>query len=98
RAMRAPRSADQFVEGVLIGGGVPELGHHAVAEMEDVTVIGLDAPAVPARPLVYQRHAALIVREHRLQIDVERSLCALHELAEEAIYGVPAAVFARQLI
>jgi len=42
------RSADEFVEGVLVGGGVPELDDLAVAHMEDVRHVDTDAPAAPA--------------------------------------------------
>ena len=79
----AARSADELVEGVHVGGGIPEFHHLAVAQMEDVRFVDLDAPAAPAGCENHQRDAVLIVGEECVKVSVEGSLRDLHELAEE---------------
>ena len=69
----AARSADQLVEGVHVGGGIPEFHHLAVAQMEDVRFVDLDAPAAPAGRENHQRDAVLIVGEECMKVSVEGS-------------------------
>jgi len=94
----AARSADQLVDGVHVGGGVPEFRHLAVAQMEDVRFVDLDAPAAPAGRDGHQRDAVLIVGQDCMKVDAERSLSYLHELAEEPVDCLAPAVLTRGLI
>src|ERR1700746_2115004 len=94
----ASRSADELVEGVLVGGGIPEFHHLAVAHVEDVRFVDLDAPAALAGREDHQRDGVLIVGEERMKVNTEGSLRDLHELAEEPEDRVSPAVVARQLI
>ena len=64
----AARSADELVEGVLIGGGVPEFHHLAVAQVEDVRLVDRNAPAAPAGRGGYQRNAVLVVGRDRVKV------------------------------
>src|SRR6516162_8763231 len=82
------RSADELIDGVLIGGGVPELHHLPVAKMENVHVVGRNAAAAPAGRGGHQHHAMLVIGEGRVKVQVERPLCDLHELAEEPVDGI----------
>jgi len=66
--------------------------------MHDVRLVDLDAPAAPAGRDNYQGHAVLVVREDRMKINAQRSLCDLRELAEEPEDGLPPAVFTGYLI
>ena len=88
----------ELVEGVLIGGGDPEFHHLAVAHMEDLRLVELDAPAAPASREDHQSHAVLVVREDRMKVSAEGSFRELHELAEEPEDRLPPAVVTRYLI
>ena len=63
----ASPSADELVEGVLIGGGIPEFHHLAVAHVEDVRFVDLDAPAASAGRDDHQRDGVIIVGEQRMK-------------------------------
>ena len=82
-------SADELVEGVLVGGGIPEFHHLAVAHVEDVRFPDLDAPAAPAGREDHQRDAALIIGKECTKVNAEGSLRDLHELAEEPEDRIP---------
>jgi hypothetical protein len=61
-------------------------------------VIGRGAPVSHAARDDRQRHAALVVGEDCVDVDVQGPLGDLHELAEQAVDGVPAAVVTLDLI
>jgi hypothetical protein len=62
-----------------------------------VRLLELDAPAVAASCGNYQRHPVIIVGQGRMHVEPKGAPGDLHELAEEALDGVPASVVARQL-
>ena len=76
------RSAYEFIEGVRVGGGGPEFGYLAVAQVHDVRVVGRHAPAAPAGRGDRQRDAVLVVRQDRVDVDVERSSVTSMSLAK----------------
>ena len=67
----AAGSADDLVEGILIGRDGPDFHHLAVAQMHHVHGIGLDAPAAPAGRDDHQRDTVLIVGKDRMKVKVE---------------------------
>jgi len=83
---------------VLVGGGIPEFHDLAVAQMEDVRFLDLDAPAAPAGREEHQRDAVLFVGEECMKVSAEGSLRDLHDLAKEPEDRLPPAVLTRQLI
>src|SRR5205814_5343030 len=75
-SLRAPRdgaarSADELVEGVLVGGGVPESHPLAVAQMEDVRLVDRNTPAAPAGRGGHQRDAVLVIGKDRVKVKAE---------------------------
>jgi hypothetical protein len=66
--------------------------------MVDVRVVGPYGLAAAAARDDHQRDAVLVVGEDRMKIDVERTFRELHELAEEPVDLIPAAVVPGQLV
>jgi hypothetical protein len=73
-------SAQNLVEGILIGRDGPDFRHLAIAQMHHVHGIDRDAPAAPASRDGHQRDTVLIVGKNRMKVKVERSLRDLHAL------------------
>jgi hypothetical protein len=96
-AKEVAESADELVEGILIVVGIPELRHLAVTHAVYVCFFDFDAPAAPAGAEDHQYDAVLIVGKYRPDIQVERSLCDLHELTEHPVDCLASAVVAGQL-
>jgi hypothetical protein len=67
----AARSADELVKGVLVGGGVPEFHHLAVAQVKDVRLVDRDAPAAPAGRGGHQRDTVLVIGKDRVKVQAE---------------------------
>ena len=64
-------SAQNLVEGILIGRDGPHFCHLAIAQMHHVHGVDLNTPAAPVSRDGHQRNTMLIVGKDRMKVKVK---------------------------